>query len=383
MATRSPLSPRHDAARTYRLGLRRTTRAHLALASRPAFRAEALKAMQGICAGVGQQLGCALTATAKVLDAEVRVARSLSPHAAFVVLELPATDARAVLEVERAFLTALLERLSGGSGKSAPASRLTRIEEVAFGYLALVGLGAARAAEAIERRFGPRLLAVLDTREEALAWLDARQPHVATELQLSIGSVSGRARLLVPALTLQAAVQDIPAHVDSEIAHQVLGAGLWATVRMGQSRLELFDLMDLAAGDVVLFAGARLEAGQLGGGCRLVAPGFELFGTLSPQGFTLTRAAPRTLPQESPMAAVKPTDQTVASLPVDVEIELTRLKLTLAELAAIKPGAVLPLRINAAEPVLLRVGDRAVARAELVEIENEVGARILNLLPEN
>ena len=68
-------------------------------------------------------------------------------------------------------------------------------------------------------------------------------------------------------------------------------------------------------------------------------------------------------------------------LPVDVEIELTRLMMSLSDLAALKPGALLPLRINASEPVLLRVGDRAVARAELVDIEGEVGARILCLLP--
>ena len=79
---------------------------------------------------------------------------------------------------------------------------------------------------------------------------------------------------------------------------------------------------------------------------------------------------------------VKPSDQTVTSLPVEVEVELTRLKLTLSELAAVKPGGILPLRINIAEPVLLKVGDRAVARAELVEIENEIGARILSLLPD-
>ncbi len=68
-------------------------------------------------------------------------------------------------------------------------------------------------------------------------------------------------------------------------------------------------------------------------------------------------------------------------LPVDVEIELTRLTMSLSELAGLKAGALLPLRINASEPVLLRVGDRAVARAELVDIEGEVGARILCLLP--
>ena len=70
-----------------------------------------------------------------------------------------------------------------------------------------------------------------------------------------------------------------------------------------------------------------------------------------------------------------------AALPVEVEVELARLRMPLSELAMLRPGAVLALHMNASEPVLLRVGDRAVARAELVEVEGEVGARILALLP--
>ena len=68
-------------------------------------------------------------------------------------------------------------------------------------------------------------------------------------------------------------------------------------------------------------------------------------------------------------------------LPVEVEVELTRLRLSVSELATLRQGSLVPLHINSSEPVVLRVGDRAVARAELVEIEGEVGARILALLP--
>lgn len=70
-----------------------------------------------------------------------------------------------------------------------------------------------------------------------------------------------------------------------------------------------------------------------------------------------------------------------ASVPLDVEVELTRLRVTLAELSQLKPGALFPLRIGVSDPVTLRVGDRAVARAELVDIDGEVGARVLSLLP--
>jgi type III secretion protein Q len=41
---------------------------------------------------------------------------------------------------------------------------------------------------------------------------------------------------------------------------------------------------------------------------------------------------------------------------------------------------VIPLHINAAQQVVVRIGDKAVARAELVEIEGEIGARIVAML---
>ena len=74
------------------------------------------------------------------------------------------------------------------------------------------------------------------------------------------------------------------------------------------------------------------------------------------------------------MSQVDPT------VPVEVEIELTRLRLPLHQLGNVRPGSVLPLHINAAQQVIVRIGDKAVARAELVEIEGEIGARIIAML---
>jgi type III secretion protein Q len=67
-------------------------------------------------------------------------------------------------------------------------------------------------------------------------------------------------------------------------------------------------------------------------------------------------------------------------VPVELELELAKVRISLAELGSLQPGSVIGLRIGAGEPVTLRVGDRAVAVAELVDIEGEVGARILRLI---
>ncbi len=67
-------------------------------------------------------------------------------------------------------------------------------------------------------------------------------------------------------------------------------------------------------------------------------------------------------------------------LPVTLTVELGRLSLSLARLADLKPGDVLNLTRNKREPVELTSGDRLVARGELVQIDQELGIRILQVL---
>ena len=53
---------------------------------------------------------------------------------------------------------------------------------------------------------------------------------------------------------------------------------------------------------------------------------------------------------------------------------------SLRDLARLAPGAVLPLGIDRSGRVTLRIGERAVARGELVEVDGAVGVRIGALL---
>ena len=74
-------------------------------------------------------------------------------------------------------------------------------------------------------------------------------------------------------------------------------------------------------------------------------------------------------------------DPALSELPVELEVELARIVLSLGEVGALQPGAVLPLRVSTGDPVFLRAGDRRIARAELVDVEGEVAARVLELVP--
>ncbi|WP_309897445.1 FliM/FliN family flagellar motor switch protein [Archangium sp.] len=365
--------------RLRRLGTRRLARAHMTLKERPQVVRLAQRALEAVCAELQQELGCPVRVEARLLEAVVLPATGLAHTAAFALVDLSATGGTAVLELEPPVLFAALERLAGAGTKPGPITGLTRLEEASFAFLGLSALHALRGQAELQRRFSPRLTGVTMNRTEALARLDARQRHVGVELKVTVGQTTSGGRLVLPAVVLEGALKELPVEHDAELAPEVLAARLKAHCFVGSASLSHAALESLGVGDVLLFEGLRREGTRLLGPGRLVLRGFELAGDFTPEGFSLNRAHGRALLQESDMADVKERREGMPPLPVEVEIELTRLLLPISELAGLKPGALLPLRINASEPVLLRVGDRVVARAELVDIEGEVGARILTL----
>ncbi len=366
-------------ARLYRMGNRRLTRAHLALQRRPELPRAWSSLVSSAAGALEAQLGTQLSAQANILESVFGLDRHLAPDAAFALFELDAGGGVAVLEIEKPLLGAALERLSGGAGRLTPVTKLTRIEVAAFGFLALVALQAVRTDALVEELFAPRLKAVNPSIAEVMELADLRVPQVGVRIALKIGSAEGQARLFLPARLLQAAVESQPLPAPGSLPAKVLQASLRVRTFATKLQLDLDELRGLQPGDVVLLDGLSLSAGALHGAVRLQSRTFELFGALGTEGFTHSRAQARKFPQEDSMSKPVAQDE-AASLPVEVEVELTRLSLTVAELATLRPGAILPLRINGSDPVMLRVGDIAVARAELVEIEGEVGARILSVL---
>jgi type III secretion protein Q len=68
-----------------------------------------------------------------------------------------------------------------------------------------------------------------------------------------------------------------------------------------------------------------------------------------------------------------------AQLTVLLEVELARVEVPLAELARLEPGAALPLSLDRRGLVTLRVGERAIGRGELVDVDGAVGVRVIAL----
>lgn len=371
------------APRTTRLSLLRRslapklTRAHVVVERRPGLRQALHAAATATTRAVGAELGGELQLSAALLDSVVNPFGALSRHATFVLLELGPLASRAVVELDLRSANLLLGPLAGSRPATGALTQLTRIEEAALGWLFLQIIAAVREVP-VGALLGARLLSIHTQRDEVVGQLDCRQRHLALELTLAFGPEAGRARVLVPAAAIQRLGLQFPEQLTGTPDPTVTQATVCARLHAGSAVLATSELRVLRPGDVVVLDGLRRSADGTRGEARLTTSSFELTGTLGPGGFTVHTARTTTFPpKERHMNDVTP----LPPLPVELEVELARLRLPVAELATLKAGALIPLRIGANDPVLLRIGDRAVARAELVDIDGEVGARILGMLP--
>lgn len=68
----------------------------------------------------------------------------------------------------------------------------------------------------------------------------------------------------------------------------------------------------------------------------------------------------------------------LATLPVRVQIVLSQIELSLADLSNLKPGSIIDLNRDKSEGVQLAVNGKIAGAGELVEIEGRLGVRISN-----
>jgi len=67
-------------------------------------------------------------------------------------------------------------------------------------------------------------------------------------------------------------------------------------------------------------------------------------------------------------------------IPLQVSIEVGRLKLTVEDFLRLSPGSVLEIKKIAGEPFEVAINGRLVARGEVVMVEKSSGVRIVDVL---
>ena len=69
--------------------------------------------------------------------------------------------------------------------------------------------------------------------------------------------------------------------------------------------------------------------------------------------------------------------QAMAQLPVNVEFLMDGIEIPLSQLTSLAPGFTFPLKVDPSRPVTAAVNGQAIARCELVDIEGQLGARVI------
>jgi type III secretion protein Q len=260
--------------------------------------------------------------------------------------------------------------IGGVTTRAAPVSRLTRLEEASFGYSVLLALAELRKRNFWNETLGPRLFSIHGSREQVESFCQANMEYLCVESEVFAGNQNGLARMFLPQRVVERALHECPDVKADEIPKSLRDANIsfWSFVGPCLVPREEFD--SLGAGDALVFPNSMHEK-RVWGPCRILGSGIEVRACLSEKGLEV---------QEINTAAVLPEVLMSSTLPVEVEIELAKVRIPIAELSTIRPGAILPLHVTARDFVTLRVGDRPFAQAELVNVEGQIGARIIKML---
>jgi flagellar motor switch/type III secretory pathway protein FliN len=345
---------------------------------------------------IGPSSAAALDAAAELLGApldtalgvpELWAVDDLTQHlpgelsAIALVARHAARDRALVLELSRELAAAVTDRALGGDARTlAPDEPLDPLELGVLGYVA--------ARCAAHTRGALRVSAALRSPIEVLAALGITRDErvLVLPIRVALGDTHGHARLLLTSLP-STDLAPRPLDVPEALCSLPVTLCAHATTVTLTTR----ELAGLEAGDIVLPERALLSRGAQGwyGQLAVHALGTSachaLCATLEAGSLALERQASMRAPRaERGKRSMDAQDEEethgeriARDAPIELCLELARFVVPLEELLALKPGAVWSTGRAIGEHVTLTAAGRSVARGELVEIDGEIGVRIL------
>ena len=334
---------------------------------------------------------------------------------------------RGLLEVELGLAHHAIDMLLGGAGEAVALRPLTDIEEGVMTYVIIETL------KALSPALDPslpklRIEGVVRGFEEIQGLIPETENLAVVQLKAVFGTHAGYLRLVIPEEVLatanppaDAAVRRARRASDAE-AHLTRLRNVVTSVRAEIGNVEVTgaELSQLRERDVVLVdqLSCRPDQGQGGtaklkvgygraghleaeilvvkGRFKAKVTGISLGGTPPPHG----GESPEDAPAEEQPADDEDESTTPGSvrgrndvddaqgaggadlmndIPLQISVELGRVSTTAEEVVALKVGHVFDLNRVAGEPLDLSVHGKVVARGELVEIDGNLGIRILSL----
>jgi type III secretion system YscQ/HrcQ family protein len=342
--------------------------------------------LDAMCATLGELLGAQVSLTTGPIYAceAGALAESLAEPLVAIVLRPPGPERPLVVELAPELALVLVDRLLGGDGSQVGEAigGLTELECGVVAYAAARVLGVARRPWTVA--------GVLTTRLAVLGTLGDEGSATWTA-ELHAGDEDGGPTRHSP---VRVWIPDATRWDDgagSQVGFSKLPLEL--VVDGGEVTLAAAELLTLKPEDVLLLddawwrrertlrlrlVGARATTwwGQAEDGAiavRRIEAGPGSGATTGASTRAKNGARRNTMSEET--ATLK----TLGDAPVEVSVELARIRLTLAELQALRVGEVVASGAPIGEHVRLRVGDVVIGEGELVEIDGQIGVRLASL----
>ncbi|MET0646054.1 MAG: FliM/FliN family flagellar motor switch protein [Pyrinomonadaceae bacterium] len=332
-------------------------------------------------------------------------ARSDSPRA-FVSVVVEPWEARAVLVVEAAFASAIVDLMLGGGGATADAPRsLSTAERAVLEFLC------AQLLSALNEEAGEPLFRLEAVTEDAGAAAQGRA--VVTTVRARVGQATGVVRLVYGPEAL-AALDEMRSPLLARGDRRALRlaryeqfcAGARVSVLVGETEVGTADLAGLEPGDVVVVervfgdwmgesAAGTLRA-RVGAGDNVLVTGAAGAGAAREGARAETLrltieevevwearggdAGRLRMEDESELGEETAAESGLLdNLLLTVRVELPARRISLEELTRLRAGQILDLDCRATDPVELVADGRPVATGELVDIEGRLGVRVTRL----
>jgi type III secretion system YscQ/HrcQ family protein len=287
---------------------------------------------------------------------------------------------RLAIELEPRFALCLVDRALGGTAGREIPTPLSPLDEVSRGVLAYLGARALHAAGASSTH---RVRSVV-TSPAALARAIGDAGSLVWPTLVTLGEDAGVVRAWLPETSLSA-----PRPLDARSNADALASlSITLVLEGGHAQLTATECASLTPGDVVVLdrASVRMVERRIAGTGVLRAAGASRTrwqvtiadGVARLEG--RARNEERRMTQETTTAGrTSDAIALVGDAPIELRVELARVSVLLEDLAQLQPGEVVTTGRALGSEVLLRAGERVIATGELVDVDGELGVRVLRL----
>ncbi len=324
-----------------------------------------------------------------------------------LVVGCGASEHKILADLDPSIATLCIDRLLGGNGDVGRIQRpLTEIEEGVLSFILLKAMGFVHDGWETGQELALTLDRFASRLEELQAIIDTEPGYHAVALSLSVGKKVGYLRVLIPDSLITTHFQQLVAQSGGPQAEQQHMRTVFAalgerevTGRVEVAQLDLGpdDIADLEVGDIVILESHQLALGPQGlKGMAFVKVGLGKNGGLKAQiesdgdrsRLVVADIVVQEEPAESQMADsgedqgednLPETEGLLRDVPAPVVVELGRIRMNTAQVIRLRQGQILRLPRGPNDPVDLVVNGKVFARGELIEVDGELGVRLLQV----